>query len=99
MSLLSEEKFLLSDKEIRRAIIIQKLIDGILTTAERAEILSLSERHIKRLKVRNSAGILSPRKHRPPESHQRRPRKEREGMLIQIDASLHHWFGNEDIHS
>jgi len=160
---MSEEKFLLSDKEIRRAIIIQKLIDGILTTAKAAEILSLSERHIKRLKagviknglgslahgnrgrkpshsisdelkehvlkliqqepyakannthlsqllaeresiylsvssirrIRNSLGILSPRKHRPPKSHQRRPRKESEGMLIQIDASLHRWFGND----
>lgn len=157
---MKEEKFLLSDKEIRRATVIQKLIDGILTTTEAAEILSLSDRQIKRLKagvihnglgslahgnrgrkpshtisdelkehilklaqqepyakannthlsellaehehislsvssvrrIRKSVGILSPRKHRPPKLHRRRPRKEREGMLIQIDATPHHWL-------
>lgn len=159
---MKEEKFLLSDKEIRRAIVMQKLIDGILTTDEAAELLSLSERHIKRLKagvinnglgslahgnqgrkpshaitdelkekvlsiaqqepyskannihlsellaehsqialsvssvrrIRKSAGIISPRKHRPPKTHRRRKRKEKEGMLIQIDASPHRWLGN-----
>ena len=160
---MKEEKFLLSDKELNRAKIIQRLIDGIITTAEAAEILSLSERHIKRLKagviqkgwgslvhgnrgrkpshaisdelkeqvlkliqqepyakannthlsellaeheqidlsvssirrIRKSAGISSPRKHRPPKPHRRRPRKEREGMLIQIDATPYRWFGDD----
>lgn len=152
----------MSDKELHRATVIQKLIDSILTTSEAAEILSLSERHIKRLKVgvikkgfgflahgnrgrkplhaisdelkekvlkliqqepyskannthlsellaehehinlsvssirriRKSAGISSPRKHRPPKPHRRRKRKEREGLLIQIDATPHRWFGD-----
>lgn len=160
---MKEETFLLSDKEIRRATVIQKLMDGILTTAEAAELLSLSERHIKRLKagviknglgsfahgnrgrkpshaisdelkeqvlkraqqepyskannthlsellaehehitlsvssirrIRKSVGISSPRKHRPPKPHRRRPRKEREGMSIQIDATPHRWFGKD----
>lgn len=160
---MKEEKFFMSDKEIRKALVIQKLIDGVLTTNEAAEILSLSARHVKRLKagviqnnlgslahgnrarkpyhaipdelkekvllliqqapyskannthlsellaehehiylsvssirrIRKCAGIASPRKHRSPQLHRRRNRKVSEGMLIQIDASPHHWLGRD----
>lgn len=51
---MKEEKIFLSDKEVRRAIVINKVIQGVCTVAEAAEVLSLSERQVKRLK----AGVL-----------------------------------------
>ena len=153
----------MSDKEVRRAIVIDKVIQGVCTIAEAAEVLSLSERQVKRLKagvikegfgflahgnrgrkpahaisdelreqvlaiirqpvfceandshltellaehyniflsvssirrIRRSAGISSPRKHRRPKSHRRRKRREQEGMLIQMDGSPHAWLGED----
>ena len=41
----------------------------------------------------DEAGITSPMKKRRRKGHHRRNRKEREGLLIQIDASIHNWFG------
>lgn len=40
-----------------------------------------------------SNGIKSPKKRRKPKSHNRRKRKSRQGMLIQIDATPFEWFG------
>lgn len=37
-------------------------------------------------------GIKSPRKRRPPKHRSRRPRKERSGMMLQLDASPHDWL-------
>ena len=42
----------------------------------------------------SEAGIVSPKKKRKRKTHHRRKRKEREGLLVQIDASPHTWFGN-----
>ncbi|MGB9887733.1 MAG: ISNCY family transposase [Moorellales bacterium] len=42
-------------------------------------------------RILKSAGIPSPRKHRPPKPH-RRPRKPHAGMLVQIDGSHHDWL-------
>ena len=40
-----------------------------------------------------SNGIVSPKKRRKSKSHNRRKRKSRQGMLIQIDATPFEWFG------
>lgn len=147
--------------ELRKALVITKILDGILTIREAAIQLELSERQVKRLKAKmqrngavslihgnrgrkpkhtldpkiakqvvalaqekyqganythlsellqehegisispssvgrilKAASIKSSRKHAPTKRHPRRPRKPQEGMLIQIDASLHRWLGD-----
>ena len=40
-----------------------------------------------------NAGLGSPRGRRPPKHRVRRQRMPREGMLIQLDVSHHHWLG------
>lgn len=47
-------------------------------------------------RILKNAGIESPKHHRKRRSkklHPSRPRRESFGELLQIDASLHHWFG------
>ena len=41
------------------------------------------------------AGLVSPRRRRPPKHRVRRQRMPREGMLIQIDGSYHWWLGED----
>jgi transposase len=41
----------------------------------------------------SQAGIVSPKKKRKRKNHHSRKRKEQEGLLVQIDASPHLWFG------
>ena len=41
------------------------------------------------------AGLVSPRRRRPPKHRVRRQRMPREGMLIQIDGSYHRWLGED----
>ena len=43
-------------------------------------------------RILKAAGIHSPKKHRPPKLHRRRPRKSQMGLLVQIDGSLHDWL-------
>lgn len=43
-----------------------------------------------------SNGIISPKKRRKPKLHNRRKRKSKKGMLIQIDATPFEWFGGSD---
>lgn len=48
-------------------------------------------------KTLNQADIISPRTHKSPrKSHPPRPRREKAGELVQIDASKHDWFGTGD---
>ena len=54
------------------------------------EDLSLSRETLRRLL--RAAGIGPPRQRRPPAHRQRRPRREREGELLQVDASPHDWL-------
>ena len=42
-----------------------------------------------------NAGLASPRGRRPPKHRVRRQRMPREGMLIQLDGSHHHWQGED----
>lgn len=42
----------------------------------------------------SETGIWERRRH-APKHHQRRPRREQEGDLLQIDASIHRWFGED----
>jgi transposase len=61
-----------------------------------AERLEEEERiPIKRSSLRRillAAGIVTPRKRRPPKHRSRRERYPQEGMLLQIDASRHDWL-------
>ncbi len=54
------------------------------------ENLSLSNSSVYRILTSN--GFISPKKHTRKNHHKRRKRKPREGMLIVVDASPHHWF-------
>ena len=58
--------------------------------AER-EGIQLSRSSVRR--ILRSAGIASPRRHRAPAYRSRRERRAAAGMLVQLDASRHHWFG------
>ncbi len=65
-----------------------------------AELLSEREDlHVSRPTLRRiltEAGVRSPRPQRRRSKHRsRRERYPQEGMLLQIDASHHHWFGKE----
>ena len=42
-----------------------------------------------------NAGLVSPRRRRPPKHRVRRQRMPVEGMLIQIDGSYHRWLGDD----
>lgn len=44
-------------------------------------------------RLRHAAGVRSPRTRRPPKAHRPRTRKPQAGMMQQLDASPHHWFG------
>ncbi len=54
------------------------------------EGISLSPSSVAR--ILKAAGILSPKKHRPPKLHRSRPRKPQMGLLVQIDGSHHDWL-------
>lgn len=60
------------------------------------EGLSLSRETLRRLL--RTAGIGPPRRRRPPAHRQRRPRREREGELLQVDASPHDWLQGRGPH-
>ena len=65
-----------------------------------AELLSEREElHVSRStlgRLLAAAGVRSPRPQRRGSKHRsRRERYPQEGMLLQIDASHHHWFGQE----
>lgn len=55
--------------------------------------IELSRKSVER--IRRGAGQPPKRRRRPPRHRSRRDRMPREGMLLQVDASLHHWFGPE----
>ncbi|MEO8632949.1 MAG: ISNCY family transposase [Chloroflexota bacterium] len=58
--------------------------------AER-EGITLSRSSIRR--ILRAAGIASPRQRRAPTYRSRRERRAAAGMLVQLDASRHRWFG------
>ena len=58
--------------------------------AER-EGLAVSRRSVQR--ILRTAGMASPRKRRSPRFRSRRQRRAAAGMLVQLDASRHHWLG------
>ncbi|SHI32454.1 Transposase [Desulfofundulus thermosubterraneus DSM 16057] len=149
----------LSQTELKRMLVLQRALEGQISTFEAALVLGLSERQVYKLKAKfqsqgpaalvhgnrgrkpvhavpeetrqqviqlaqtiyrgcnytflsellceregitlspssvgrilKSAGIPSPRKHRPPKLHRRRHRKPQFGMLVLIDGSHHDWL-------
>lgn len=154
-----KEMVTLSQTELKRMLVLQRVLEGQISTFEAALVLGLSERQVYRLKaelrsqgpaalahgnrgrkpvhavpeevrqqviqlaqtiyrgcnytflsellceregitlspssvgrILRSAGIPSPRKHRPPKLHRRRQRKPQFGMLVLIDGSHHDWL-------
>jgi transposase len=57
---------------------------------EEREGIALSLSAVRR--IRRAAGEASPRQRRPPAHRQRRERRPREGMLLQLDGSPHDWL-------
>jgi transposase len=57
---------------------------------EEREDIKLSRSSVRRILL--GAGINSPRKRHPPKHRSRRERYPQEGMLLQIDASVHAWL-------
>lgn len=58
---------------------------------EEKEGLRISRSSVQR--IRRTNGIRPKRKRRPKRHHQRRPREEIKGAMIQWDGSPHRWFG------
>jgi transposase len=54
------------------------------------ERIELSREKVRR--ILRSQGICSPRKKRAPKHRSRRERREAEGMMLQVDGSLHDWL-------
>ena len=57
------------------------------------ESIDIARNTLRRILV--GAGLVSPRRRRPPKHRVRRQRMPREGMLIQIDGSYHRWLGED----
>src|SRR5216683_2173148 len=78
-----QETFTLSQKELQRVSVISACLKGDLACASAAELLSLSVRHIKRLKKRmredGEAALAHASRGRP--SHRRLPERTRQAVL------------------
>ncbi|MEX2046040.1 MAG: ISNCY family transposase [Chloroflexota bacterium] len=61
------------------------------------ECITLSRASVQR--ILRGAGIPSPRHHRVRAYRSRRERRAAEGMLLQVDASRHRWFGAQQRHA
>jgi transposase len=59
-----------------------------LTTVEGLPVSRVTVRRILR-----AAGVISPRRRRPPRHRSRRPRRAQAGLLLQLDGSPFAWFG------
>lgn len=157
---MQEEQVTLTGREQKRARVLNEVLAGRWTRREAAQVLGLSERHLRRLlaaygrdgpralvhgnrgrpsvrawpaevgarvvelarstyagfnhqhfterlaadeglvigrtTVRRflvQAGLVSPRRHRPPKHRTRRERMPQAGMLLQADGSRHRWLG------
>lgn len=80
---MSQETFALSQKELQRVAVISRCVRGEMACASAAELLSLSVRHIKRLKKRwregGEAALAHANRGRP--SHRRLPDQKRKSIL------------------
>lgn len=80
---MSQETFTLSQKELQRVAVISRCVKGEMACASAAELLSLSVRHIKRLKKRwregGEAALAHANRGRP--SQRRLPDEKRKNIL------------------
>jgi transposase len=78
-----QETFTLSQKELQRVEVISRCVQGNLACDRAAELLDLSPRHIKRLKVRYRLGSAAALAHasRGRPSHRRLPQRVRDRIL------------------
>ena len=58
------------------------------------EGLPVSRATVRR--VLRAAGLVSPRRRRPPRHRSRRPRRAQPGLLLQLDGSPYAWFGGAE---
>src|SRR5713226_8184046 len=84
-----QETFTLSQKELQRVSVISTCIKGDLACASAAALLSLSVRHIKRLKKRmreaGEAALAHANRGRP--SHRQLPERTRQAVLLAASRS------------
>jgi len=80
---MNRETFHLSQKELQRVAVISSCLQGTLTCARAAELLDLSPRHVKRLKIRYRQGSVAVLAHvsRGRPSPRRLPQPLRERIL------------------
>ena len=80
---MSQETFTLSQKELQRVTVLSTCLKGELACASAAELLSLSVRHVKRLKKRlreaGEAAMAHANRGRP--SHRRLPEEKRKNIV------------------
>ena len=80
---MSQETFTLSQKELQRVTVLSTCLKGELACARAAELLSLSVRHVKRLKKRlreaGEAAMAHANRGRP--SHRRLPEEKRKNIV------------------
>jgi transposase len=94
-----QETFTLSQKELQRVTVISRCAQGNLTCARAAELLTLSPRHVKRLKARYRQGGAAALAHvsRGRPSHQRTPQATRNRILA-LARSRYAGFNDHHLH-
>lgn len=85
------------DEEVRRRVeaLLQheevRLNDSHIVDLLEEDGIKLSDDSVRR--IRRVLGLKPVHARRPPQHHRRRERRDREGAMVQIDGSDHHWFG------
>jgi transposase len=96
---MKRETITLSQKELQRVTVITQCVQGSLTCARAAELLDLSPRHIKRLKLRYRQGSAAALAHvsRGRPSHLRIPQPIRERILT-LTRTRYAGFNDHHLH-
>lgn len=96
---MGQETFTLSQKELQRVTVISQCVQGTLTCARAAELLTLSPRHIKRLKARYRQGSAAALAHvsRGRPSHRRLATRTRQ-KLLHLARSRYAGFNDHHLH-
>jgi len=62
-------------------------------TEKLTDVEGLTVSRVTVRRILRAAGVVSPRRRRPPRHRARRPRKAQAGLLLQLDGSPFAWFG------
>ena len=96
---MKQETVTLSAKELQRVAVISRCVNGELTCARAAELLQITPRHVKRLKVRYRQGSAAALAHanRSRPSHRRLPERTRQALL-RLARSKYAGFNDHHLH-